>query len=133
MIVRDHLISESSLKKTIGNARLAYDELLTAVTKVEMISSSRPLSYVSADDMEAPITPSHLLIGCRILTLPMYPSHKDPDYGPSPSAIELTCWMQHFNKILRSNGIMNIWLNSGNVIVIITSPRELRMLCLLET
>ena len=58
------------LHKTIGSARLMYDELLTAVTEVEMILNSRPLSYLSSDDVEEPLTPSHLLIGCRVLTLP---------------------------------------------------------------
>ena len=47
------------LKKTIGGAVLSYDELLTAVTEVEMILNSRPLSYVSTEDIEEPLTPSH--------------------------------------------------------------------------
>ena len=34
------------LKKTIGRARLTHDELTTAMTEVEMIVNSRPLSYV---------------------------------------------------------------------------------------
>ena len=58
------------LRKTTGSARLTYDELLTSVTEVEMILNSRPLTYLSADEVEEPLTPSHLLIGCRVLTLP---------------------------------------------------------------
>ena len=88
------------LKKTIRNARLIYDELLTAVTEVEMILNSRPLLYVSTDDMNEPLTSSHLLIGCRVLTLPMYSPHEDLDYGLSPSTVELTRQMHHFNKTL---------------------------------
>ena len=88
------------LKKTIRNARLTFDELLTAVTEVEMILNSRPLLYVSTDDMEEPLTPSHLLIGRRVLTLPMYSPHEDLDYGLSPSSVELTRRMHHFNKTL---------------------------------
>ena len=49
---------------------LTYDELLIAVTKVEMILNSRPLSYVSTECTEEPLTPSHLLIGRRVLSLP---------------------------------------------------------------
>ena len=65
-----------------------------------MILNSRPLSYVSTDDMEEPLMPSHLLIGCRVLRLPMYSPHEDLDYGLNPSTVELTQQMHHFNKTL---------------------------------
>ena len=58
------------LRKAIGNARLTYDELMTSVTEVEMILNSRPLSYLSSEDIEEPLTPSHLLVGYRVLSLP---------------------------------------------------------------
>ena len=58
------------LRKTIGEARITYDELLTAIAEVEMILNSRPISYVSTEDFEEPLTPSHLLVGHRVLSLP---------------------------------------------------------------
>lgn len=58
------------LRKMIGQAKLTYDELSTAVIEVEAIINSRPLTYVSSDDLEEPLTPSHLLVGRRILSLP---------------------------------------------------------------
>ena len=58
------------LRKIVGQAKLSYDELLTALTEVEMVLNSRPLMYVSADDFEEPLTPSHLLIGRRVMSLP---------------------------------------------------------------
>ena len=58
------------LRKMIGQAKFTYDELITAVTEVEAIVNSRPLSYVSSEDVEEPLTPSHLLVGRRILSLP---------------------------------------------------------------
>jgi len=38
--------------------------------EVEAIVNSRPLTYVSLDDAEEPLTPSHLLVGRRLLSLP---------------------------------------------------------------
>ena len=61
------------LKKTIGNATLSYDELLTAVAEVEMVLNSRPLSFVSTEDKEEPLTPSHLLIGRSVESTRMAP------------------------------------------------------------
>ena len=45
----------------IGQAVFSYDELLTAVTEVEAITNSQPISYISSNDLEEPLTPSHLL------------------------------------------------------------------------
>ena len=70
-------------RKMIGRATMTYEELLTAVMEVEMVINSRPISYVSSDDLEEPLTPSHLLAGCRILGLPdnLYYDHLlDPDF-----------------------------------------------------
>ena len=58
------------LKKTIGWAKLSYDELVTVVTEGEMILNCQPISYVSSEDLEEPLTPSHLIVGRRLSTLP---------------------------------------------------------------
>ena len=67
------------LKKMVGQAKLSYDELLTVITEVEMIVNSRPLSYLSANDLEEPLTPSHLMIGRRVMSLPDHLSYTDED------------------------------------------------------
>ena len=51
------------LKKAIGRAKLSHDELLTAVTQVEATPNSRPLTYVSSEELKEAVTPSHLLVG----------------------------------------------------------------------
>ena len=56
------------LRKVLGRASLSYDELLTLVIEVEAVLNSRPLSYVSTEDLDEPLTPSHLLVGYRILS-----------------------------------------------------------------
>ena len=58
------------LKKTLGRARLTYEELLTVLTEVECILNSRPLTYLYPDDLEEPLTPPHLISGRRLLSLP---------------------------------------------------------------
>jgi len=63
-------LTKRCLKKTIGKARLTLDELTTVVIQVEAILNSRPITYVSSEDLEEPLTPSHLLTGNCLLSLP---------------------------------------------------------------
>lgn len=58
------------LRKSIGSAKLSYDELSTVLTEVEAIVNSRPISYLSSVDLKEPLTPSHLLTEHRVLSLP---------------------------------------------------------------
>ena len=90
------------LRKMVGQASLTHDELLTAVTEIESIINSRPLSYVSAGDTEEPLTPSHLLIGLRVLNLPDNLSHMcDPGDGDYEiNSTQLTRRMRHLSTIL---------------------------------
>ena len=60
--------TKGCLKKTLGSARLTYEELLTVLTEIEGVLNSRPLTYVYGDDIEEPLTPSHLMIGRRLLS-----------------------------------------------------------------
>ena len=55
------------LKKSLGTARVTYEELLTIIVETEGILNSRPLTYVS-DEMRDPLTPSQLVIGRRLLS-----------------------------------------------------------------
>ena len=75
---------------------------LPAVTEIESIINSRPLSYVSAEDTEEPSTPSHLLIGCRVLKLPDHLGHLcDPgDKDFDIDSTQLTRRMKHLNNTL---------------------------------
>ena len=63
------------LRKMIGRAHFSFDELLTALVEIEAVINPRPLSYITADDIEEPLTPSHLLVGRRILNLPDHLEH----------------------------------------------------------
>ncbi|KAL5490750.1 hypothetical protein EMCRGX_G015929, partial [Ephydatia muelleri] len=74
------------LKKTIGTTKLSYEELHTVLVEVEAILNSRPLTYVSSEDLEEPLTPSHLLTGHRST----YQTDETPYYhvGPFLEALE---------------------------------------------
>ena len=57
-------------RKVLGNARLNADELLTVLMELETTLNSRPLTY-DYDDLGADmLTPSHLIYGRRLLSLP---------------------------------------------------------------
>ena len=66
----ERMIESTNVKKTLGSARLTYEELLTVLTEVECILNSRPLTYLYPDDLEEPLTPSHLISGRRLLSMP---------------------------------------------------------------
>ena len=66
------------LKKSLGTARVTYEELLTIIVETEGILNSRPLTYVS-DEMRDPHTPSQLVIGRRLLS--SHGSAKQPSAG----------------------------------------------------
>ena len=56
------------LRKMIGQAKLTHDEILTALSEVEMVLNSRPLTVVSTEELEEPLTSSHLIVGQRLMT-----------------------------------------------------------------
>ena len=58
------------LRKVLGNARLTYDELLTSLLETEGTLNSRPLTYENDEVGGEMLTPSHLLYGFRLLSLP---------------------------------------------------------------
>ncbi|XP_055909622.1 uncharacterized protein LOC129944297 [Eupeodes corollae] len=66
--------AKTLLQRTVGNALLTTEELLTVVIEVEGILNSRPIAPLSADpnDGEA-LTPAHLLIGSSLRSLPPEP------------------------------------------------------------
>ena len=112
------------LKKSVGRASLTYDELSTLVTEIEEVLNSRPLTYVSTDDLEEPLTPSHLLLGYRVLSLPDPTLSNDPDYGES--ANDLGRRMKHLLKTSEKfwKRWKNTCLNSESFIVRTKPARE---------
>ena len=85
------------LRKTIGRRRLTLDELQTATAEVEMIVNSRPLSL---DSIQEPITPSHLLTGRRLMSLPDGPYNTELSEAVSVVTSDLSKRMIHLNTVL---------------------------------
>ena len=78
-------LTKRAIKKTLGKTSVTLTELQTLTVEVEAILNDRPITFVSSDSAdEEPLTPSHLLHGRRITSLP-YPvaddDPSDPDYG----------------------------------------------------
>ena len=90
------------LRKMIGRASFTRDELLIAVVEIKAVTNSRPLSYVSATNVEEPLTPSHLIIGRRLLSLPDYLGyvHDPSDNNFEVSTSHLTKRMKHLAGVL---------------------------------
>ena len=57
------------LRKLLGNARLALEELYTVLTEVENTPNSRPLTYDYDEPGVEMLTPSHLIFGRRLSAL----------------------------------------------------------------
>ena len=57
---------------------------------MEGILNSRPLTYVSTEELEEPLTPSHLLVGHRIFNMPQPNYSGDEDYENDVPATGLT-------------------------------------------
>ena len=90
------------LRKMVERANFTQDELLTAVVEIEAVINSRPLSYVSSADLEEPLTPSHLVVGRRLLNLPDYLGYVyDPDDEDfEVNASQLKRRMKHLANVL---------------------------------
>ena len=68
--VREQIVQvvKRSIRKFLSKSKLTYEELLTVICEIESVVDSRPLCCVYNDNIEEVITPSHLLLGRRVLT-----------------------------------------------------------------
>ena len=57
---------KSTLKKVLGKAIVTFEELQTILCEIEEVLNSRPLVYVSEDDLHESLTPFHLMYGRHI-------------------------------------------------------------------
>ncbi|XP_011404755.1 PREDICTED: uncharacterized protein LOC105313216 [Amphimedon queenslandica] len=88
------------LRKTVGKSKLTFDELSTVITEVEGVLNSRPLSFVSTEDLEEPLTPAHFLLGRRSLSLPDSFCYGEESEDIDITSSALTKRMKHLNSTL---------------------------------
>ncbi|XP_070557391.1 uncharacterized protein [Ptychodera flava] len=79
-------LTKTTIKKVLGRAFVTFDELRTLLTEIEATLNDRPLTYVSTnEDDPIALTPSHLLHGRPLTTLPYISvddeERNDPSYG----------------------------------------------------
>ena len=97
------------LKKSIGKVRLTYDELTTLLTEIEGVINSRPLSYLSTEDLDEPLTPSNLLTGHQVLSLSNVTGLVDITDEFRLTCDDLNVRLQHLTHV-----IDNYWIRWRN-------------------
>ncbi|XP_067635778.1 uncharacterized protein [Eurosta solidaginis] len=108
--------AKGHLNRTLGNARLTYEELTTAVIEIEAILNSRPLTPLSSDpnDYEA-LTPAHFIIGSSLKAIPERNEETNKelhniDRWKRISAVKHHFWRQWSREYLSELHSRNKWV-----------------------
>ena len=110
-------LTKSAIKKVLGGAHISLEVLQTIVVEVEALMNDRPLTYVSDDPKDPePLTPSHLLSGRRITSLPheqrTMDEVSDPSYNEhdrlSKDAKTQGLLLQHFTTRWRNEYLTSL-------------------------
>ena len=89
---------KGNLRKAIGCANLNFEELRTLLIEVEAILNTRPLKYVQEDDeVSYSLSPSQLLYGRRITTMP-----NDNHFDVISTYASLTKKRKHHYRLLEN-------------------------------
>ena len=57
-----------SVKKTVGNSTVCFNELQFLLCEIEFVLNLRPLLFVYENDLEEILIPHHLLLRCKLYT-----------------------------------------------------------------
>ena len=101
---------KACLRKVLGNARLTFDELRTVLVEVEGTLNSRPLTYEYNEVEHEALTPSHLILGRRIKSMPDEIA-EEPEANESSCSERfryLTVKLAHFWKRWRNEYLVNL-------------------------
>ena len=92
-----------SIKRCLKN--VLKTEIRTIITEIEATLNARPLTYVYSEQMEDILTPSHLIMGRRILNLPDFNEQCQEDNIINQQM--LTRRMKYLSTLLRN--YWHIW------------------------
>ena len=77
-------MTKTVIRKVLGRSFITLEALQTLVVEIEAVLNDHPLTYQSADIMDPePLTPSYLLYGRRITTLPYPVTNNDELTDPT--------------------------------------------------
>ena len=88
------------LRKVLGNAKLTFDELGTVLAEVEANLNSRPLTYEYEEVGSEVLTPSHLVYGRRIVTLPDSKDQEVSRLDEEPTKTNSIARFKHLSTVL---------------------------------
>jgi len=93
-------LTKTCLRKTLRNTLINWEEFQTILTEVELTLNTRPLTYVSGEFLEdEPLTPSHLLTGHNLSSLPVPEEFLDTDELCQP-AVTVSKRYKHVLKLI---------------------------------
>ena len=61
-------VVKTSLHKVIGKSKSSYEKLETVLIQIESIVNSRPLTFITREEVCEPFTPSYLVYGKRLVS-----------------------------------------------------------------
>ena len=105
-------MTKTVVRKVLGRSFINLEALQTMVVEIEAILNDRPLTYQSADIVDPePLTPSHLLYGRCITTLPYSITEDEELHTPQEPCSGITFRNQsNYCNISRLGGRENIRL-----------------------
>ncbi|XP_063418336.1 uncharacterized protein LOC134700764 [Mytilus trossulus] len=106
-------LTKTSLKKTLGRACIDLDMLHTVVTEIECTLNDRPLTYISTDEKDPePLTPSHLMYGRRLKTLP-HPSNDHSEFKDTRKTLTCAHALKHKKTTARITTTLSDEMEEG--------------------
>ena len=91
---------KNCLKKTLGQAKLDFNELLIVLHEIELILNSKPLTYVTDDVVDDILTPNHILFGRNLTPTNVDETPHDAAHVTPDTPENLTARMKQLQNLI---------------------------------